>query len=65
MEITKSTTNDEVAALMGNEADSLDGCIMIGLLYRAGIDNTDDVSDTQWAALLDETQRLRRPFCRG
>ncbi|MGL4517044.1 MAG: hypothetical protein ACRCUH_10195 [Shewanella sp.] len=62
MKLTKETKNDEAAALMGDYADSIDGCILIGLLYRAGIDDTDDVCDTQWAALLNETQRIRRDF---
>ncbi|HBO5705753.1 TPA: hypothetical protein L4580_005794, partial [Pseudomonas aeruginosa] len=54
------TTTYEVAELMGSEADELDGRIMMGLLSRECVVDTDDLSEDQWLALIDESQKVRR-----
>ena len=60
MKITNDTTAYEVAELMGSEADELDGRIMMGLLSRECVVDTDDLSEDQWLALIDESQKVRR-----
>ncbi|MBN0287652.1 hypothetical protein JTM74_32760 [Pseudomonas aeruginosa] len=60
MKITNDTTTYEVAELMGSEADELDGRIMLGLLSRECVVDTDDLSEDQWLALIDESQKVRR-----
>lgn len=60
MKITNDTTTYEIAELMGTEADELDGRIMLSLISRECIVDTEEVSETQWLALLDESQKIRR-----
>ncbi|MDX3941249.1 hypothetical protein QYP06_19440 [Pseudomonas aeruginosa] len=60
MKIPNDTTTYEVAELMGSEADELDGRIMMGLLSRECVVDTDDLSEDQWLALIDESQKVRR-----
>ncbi|WP_367086355.1 hypothetical protein [Pseudomonas aeruginosa] len=60
MKITNDTTTYEVAELMGSEADELDGRIMMGLLSRECVVDTDDLGEDQWLALIDESQKVRR-----
>ncbi|HBO9867504.1 TPA: hypothetical protein L5G00_001265 [Pseudomonas aeruginosa] len=60
MKITNDTTTYEVAELMGSEADEFDGRIMMGLLSRECVVDTDDLSEDQWLALIDESQKVRR-----
>jgi len=60
MKITNDTTTYQIAELMGAEADELDGRIMMGLISRECIVDTEEVSETQWLALLDESQKIRR-----
>ncbi|MBG3990646.1 hypothetical protein I5F37_12620 [Pseudomonas aeruginosa] len=60
MKITNDTTTYDVAELMGPEADELDGRIMMGLLSRECVVDTDDLSEDQWLALIDESQKVRR-----
>ncbi|ENK9661851.1 TPA: hypothetical protein SL802_006292 [Pseudomonas aeruginosa] len=60
MKITNDTTIYEVAELMGSEADELDGRIMLGLLSRECVVDTDELSEDQWLALIDESQKVRR-----
>lgn len=60
MKITNDTTTYEVAELMGSEADELDGRIMMGLLSRECVVDTDELSEDQWLALIDESQKVRR-----
>ncbi len=60
MKITNDTTTYEVAELMGAEADELDGRIMLGLLSRECVVDTDELSEDQWLALIDESQKVRR-----
>ncbi|MEV2087031.1 hypothetical protein ABZQ57_31480 [Pseudomonas aeruginosa] len=60
MKITNDTTTYEVAELMGSEADELDGRIILGLLSRECVVDTDELSEDQWLALIDESQKVRR-----
>ncbi|MBQ1559138.1 MAG: hypothetical protein IIZ69_13780 [Pseudomonas sp.] len=60
MKITNDTTTYEIAELMGSEADELDGRIMLSLISRECIVDTEEVSEAQWLALLDESQKIRR-----
>ena len=60
MKITNETTTWQVAELMGPEADELDGRIMMSLISREGIVDTDEVSDDEWQAMLDEACAIRR-----
>ncbi|MDH0894377.1 MULTISPECIES: hypothetical protein [unclassified Pseudomonas] len=60
MKITNDTTTYEVAELMGSEADELDGRIMLGLLSREGVVDTDELGEAQWLGLIDESQKVRR-----
>ncbi|RPW94275.1 hypothetical protein IPC730_30565 [Pseudomonas aeruginosa] len=62
MKITNDTTTYEVAELMGSEADELDGRIMMGLLSRECVVDTDDLSEDQWLALIDESQKVMRYY---
>lgn len=60
MQITNDTTTYQVAELMGSEADELDGRIMMGLLSRECIVDTDELSEAAWNALLEEVCEIRR-----
>lgn len=60
MQITNDTTTYQVAELMGSEADELDGRIMMGLLSRECIVDTDELSEAAWSALLEEVCEIRR-----
>lgn len=60
MQITNDTTTYQIAELMGSEADELDGRIMLGLLSRECVTDTSDLSEDEWLALLNESQKVRR-----
>jgi len=60
MKITNDTTTYQVAELMLAEADELDGRIMLGLLSRECVVDTDDLTEDEWLALIDESQKIRR-----
>lgn len=60
MKITNDTTTHQVAELMWAEADELDGRIMLGLLSRECVVDTDDLTEDEWLALIDESQKIRR-----
>jgi hypothetical protein len=60
MQITNNTTTHQIAELMGDVADELDGRIMLGLLSRECVVDTSEVSDRKWSELLDESQKIRR-----
>jgi len=59
MIITNDTTTWDVAELMGSEADELDGRIMMSLLTREGLVDTEEISSTRWNELLTESQEIR------
>ena len=60
MQITNETTTWQIAELMGPEADELDGRIMMSLISREGIVDTDEVSDDEWRSMLNEACEIRR-----
>lgn len=60
MKITNETTTCEIAELMGSEADERDGRIMMGLISRECIVDTEELTEDQWLALIDESQKIRR-----
>jgi hypothetical protein len=60
MKITNETTTYEIAELMGSEADERDGRIMMGLISRECIVDTEELTEDQWLALIDESQKIRR-----
>jgi len=60
MQITNDTTTYQIAELMGTEADELDGRIMLDLLSREGVVDTDELSEDAWLSLLNESQKVRR-----
>jgi hypothetical protein len=60
MQITNDTTVYQIAELMGDEADARDGQIMMGLISRECIVDTEEVSDADWLALLQEAQKIRQ-----
>ena len=59
MEITNETTTWQVAELMGPEADELDGRIMMSILSRECIVDTDEIPESDWLAMIDEAQAIR------
>lgn len=59
MIITNDTTTWDIAELMGTEADELDGRIMLSLLSRDCIVDTEEISSTRWHELLTESQEIR------
>lgn len=60
MQITNETTTYQIAELMGTEADERDGRIMMSLLSRDLIDDTDILSEDQWLKLVSEVAKIRR-----
>ena len=59
MKITDETTAWQIAELMGQEADELDGHIMLGILSRECIVDTDKIPESGWLAMIDEAQTIR------
>lgn len=57
MKITNETTTYQVAELMGSEADEKDGRILLSLLSRDCITDTDECD---FQALIEESQKIRR-----
>jgi hypothetical protein len=53
MKIANAPWN-EIAVRMGDEATEADANRMIELLNARGIEDTDDVSDDEWFALVSE-----------
>jgi hypothetical protein len=56
MKITNDTTVDQVAELMGDQSDQRDGYIMMSLLSRDCVVDTDECD---WDALMAESQKIR------
>jgi hypothetical protein len=59
MQITNDTTTRQIAELMGPDADERDGRIMMGLISRECVVDTEEVSKDAWLALVAESQRIR------
>ena len=60
MKITNNTTTDQVAELMGSDATERQGRIMMGLISRECIVDTEEVSDEDWGKLLEEVLLIER-----
>lgn len=60
MQITNDTTTWQIAELMGDAADELDGRIMLSLLSRECVVDTDELSESRWMELLEESQAIRQ-----
>ena len=60
MKITNETTTWQIAELMGPDADELDGRIMMGIISRECIVDTDEVSDEAWQSMWTEACDVRR-----
>lgn len=60
MKITNQTTTYQIAELMGAEADERDGRIMLGILSRECVVDTEEVSEARWGEWLDEVCAIRR-----
>lgn len=60
MKITNETTTYQVAELLGSEADEMDGRIMLGLLKRECVVDTDELNSDDWLRLVEESQAIRR-----
>ena len=54
MKITNDTTTNQIAELMGSDATERQGRIMLGLMAREGIVDTEEVSEKAWLKLLDD-----------
>lgn len=52
MIITNDTTTWQIAELMGEQADELDGRIMLSILSRECVTDTDAVPTEQWEKYL-------------
>ena len=60
MKITNNTTTNQVAELMGSDATERQGRIMMGLISRECIVDTEEVSDEDWGKLLEEVLLIER-----
>ena len=60
MIITNSTTTWQIAELMGDQADAMDGRIMLSLLSRDCESDTAAIPEARWLALIDEAGEIRR-----
>ena len=59
MKITNDTTTMMIAELMGQGADERDGRIMMGIISRECITDTDEISDEHWIDMLNEAVATR------
>ena len=70
MHIDNSTTPHQLVEWMGSATDERDGRILLGLLSREGVTDTDELTEDEWLGLLDEAASIRRteagdpPACR-
>ena len=60
MIITNTTTTWQIAELMGDQADDMDGRIMLSLLAAEDECDTDAIPDDKWNAMLDQVAQIRR-----
>jgi hypothetical protein len=60
MHIDNDTTPAQLADLLGSAADERDGRILLGLLSREGVTDTDELTEDEWLGLLDEAASIRR-----
>jgi hypothetical protein len=60
MHIDNNFTPAQLDELMGADADERDGRILLGLLSREGVTDTDELTEDEWLGLLDEAASIRR-----
>lgn len=60
MHIDDNFTPAQLVELMGADADERDGRILLGLLSREGVTDTDELTEEEWLGLLDEAASIRR-----
>ncbi len=60
MRINNDTTTHQIAEMMGPDADEIDGRIMMSLISRDCIVDTDEISETQFGLMIDEVCMIRR-----
>ena len=60
MHIDNNFTPTQLDELMGADADERDGRILLGLLSREGVTDTDELTEDEWLGLLDEAASIRR-----
>jgi hypothetical protein len=60
MHIDNDTTPAQLVELLGSAADERDGRILLGLLSREGVMDTDELTEDEWLGLLDEAANIGR-----
>ena len=60
MHIDNNFTPTQLDELMGADADERDGRILLGLLSREGVTDTDELTEEEWLGLLDEAASIRK-----
>ncbi len=60
MHIDNDTTPAQLVELLGSAADEGDGRILLRLLSREGVTDTDELTEDEWLGLLDEAASIRR-----
>jgi hypothetical protein len=60
LHIDNSTTLHPLVEWMGSATDERDGRILLGLLSREGVTDTDELTEDEWLGLLDEAASIRR-----
>ena len=60
MKIDNDTTILQISELMGSKADERDGRIMLGLLSRECVVDTDELSTEDWLVMIHEACAIRR-----
>ena len=58
MRITNETTTTQIAELMGSCATEKEGRIMMGILSREGVIDTQEVRDNVWMGWLSEVAEI-------
>jgi len=60
MHIDNNFTPAQLVELLGADADERDGRILLGLLSREGVTDTDELTEEEWLGLLDEAASIRK-----
>ena len=60
MHVDTTTAPHQLVEWMGSATDERDGRILLGLLTREGVTDTDELTEDEWLGLLDEAASIRR-----
>ena len=60
LHFANDTTPAQLVELLGSATDERDGRILLGLLSREGVTDTDELTEDEWLGLLDEAASIRR-----